>query len=84
MFYLVHYDRMRGALVSIREFRESERIEASAAKLALEIDLLSRPNGDEVVLLEADSESDLRKTHRRYFDSFDEMKSGKDSEARHK
>lgn len=73
MFFLVHYDRTAGKLVTILPF--NERGSASAAKLEIEIDLLATSaNGNEVVLLEATDEDSLRKTHRRYFDSLSDMK----------
>ena len=75
MIFLIHYNRSAGQLVEVRQFSDKEREAASAARLALEIDLLSMANGHEVVLLESPSEEVLRNTHRRYFDSFESMKS---------
>ena len=69
MIYLLHYDRAQGKLVMIREFADQERDEASRARIQLEIDLMNHSNGHEIVVLEAASESDLRETHRRYFES---------------
>lgn len=75
MIFLIHYDRSAGRLVEIREYSDKEREAASAARLELEIELLSTANGQEVVLLEALSEDILRNTHRRYFETFEKMKS---------
>jgi GNAT superfamily N-acetyltransferase len=74
MLFLIHYDRAKGRLVSIREFPETKMSDASAAKIDLEISLLGGSNRQEVVLLEADSRDDLRKTHRRYFETFEELR----------
>lgn len=76
MIYLLHYNRGAGRLVSIREFTDDQRAEASESRLALEISLLCESNGHEVVLLEADSEDELKKTHRRYFESLQTMRAG--------
>lgn len=75
MIFLIHYDRERALLVSMRSFDDSSRDEASRLKLELEISLLGNARGMEVVLLEADSEEDLRKTHSRYFETLAELKS---------
>lgn len=75
MIYLINYDRITGALVSIEEFSDRDRSAASVAKLELEISLLATSGSHEVVLLEAGSKEMLKQTHRRYFESFDEMKS---------
>lgn len=73
MLFLIHYNRSQGSLVSIQEFSEKDMAGASSAKMELEISLLGNGFGHEVVLLEADSREALRKTHRRYFDTLQEM-----------
>lgn len=78
MLFLIHYNRPQGSLVSIQEFSENDMAGASKAKMELEISLLGGGFGQEVVLLEADSQEDLRKTHRRYFDTLREMGSPSD------
>lgn len=67
MIFLLDYDRAVGELVSIREFDVNERTKASKSRLDLEIELLAKGINREVVLLEAESEEALRKTHNRYF-----------------
>jgi hypothetical protein len=62
-------------LISSREFQEKDRDFASAAKIELEISLLDSEDVSEVVLLEADSVEALRKTHSRYFNTYEQMKS---------
>jgi len=74
MLFLIHYDRNSGSLVSLQEFSEKRMEDASSAKLELEISLLGGSLGHEVVLLEANSREDLKITHRRYFDTLQEMR----------
>jgi hypothetical protein len=74
MIYLIHYDRSIGTLVSVRSFEDRERSAATLAKLDLEISLLGTSSVMEVVLLEAASEEHLRKTHRRYFETLNGLK----------
>lgn len=69
MIYLIHYNRSAGEIVKIKEFQESQRVQAEDARLQMELDLISKKDGDEVCLLEAGSIDALRKTHRRYFES---------------
>jgi hypothetical protein len=73
MIFLIEYDRSQGEIVKLDTFSDSERRVAEEARLELEI-RLNRNNIDhEVVLLEADSEEALRRTHRRYFESLTEL-----------
>lgn len=73
MIFLIEYDRSRGEIITFEQFDDSERRVAEDARLELEI-RLNRDNVDhEVVLLEADSEEALRRTHRRYFESLAEL-----------
>jgi hypothetical protein len=67
VIYLLEYDRQSGALLRLDIFTSAERGKASKARLELEIDLLQAGISHEVVLLEAESEEALRKTHNRYF-----------------
>lgn len=68
------YDRKTGSLVrAVREYRESERDLAEKERLEIEIDSVGRHLGHEVVLLEADSQDDLRRTHARYFKRLEDL-----------
>lgn len=69
MLFLVEYDRTEGKLQRMQRFDASQRHEAEDARLALELDLKRKGIEREIVLLEAESEAVLRKTHRRYFES---------------
>lgn len=68
MIFLIEYHRSAGMIVTLSKFRDDQRQEAERARLDLELSLLGKPIDYEVVLLEADSEEALRKTHRRYFE----------------
>ena len=73
MIFLIEYERSRGEIVTLETFSDSERRMAAGTRLELEI-RLNRNNVDhEVVLLEADSEEALRRTHRRYFENLTEL-----------
>lgn len=73
MLFLVEYDRARGRIASFRAFDEADRRRAEDCRLDLEISLSNRGVAREVVLLEAGSEAALRRTHRRYFESFEQL-----------
>jgi hypothetical protein len=68
MLFLIEYDRLSGHIVSMRSFRSELRHDAERERLKLELQLLSRGEIREIVLLEAASEEAVRKTHRRYFE----------------
>lgn len=73
MIFLLDYDRNSGRLVRFQEYAEIHREQASRDRLALEIELLSKGISREIVLLEAESEEDLRKTHNRYFRGIEDL-----------
>ena len=73
MLFLIDYDREQGRLVSLRSFDEAEPSAAKVARLELELALNRGGIAREVVLLEAASEADLRRTHRRYFATIAEL-----------
>jgi hypothetical protein len=73
MNFLIHYDRTEGRLVSLTAYED--RKEASRNKLRIEIEMLSSGLNHEIVVLEATDEVSLRKTHKRYFTSLDDLRS---------
>jgi hypothetical protein len=75
VLFLIEYDRQHGHICSLREWADSERLQAGRARLELELQLRESGTEREVVLLEADSEAAMRKTHRRYFESIDDLAS---------
>ncbi|HEY0348652.1 MAG TPA: hypothetical protein VGC60_10915 [Pyrinomonadaceae bacterium] len=73
MIFLIQYDRHKGRLVSMESFADSERTKAQETLLTLELELNQNGNDKEVVLLEAESEDAIRRTHRRYFEDLTEL-----------
>ena len=67
MIHLIEYNRPEGRLVTFKVFAESERSKAQDLRLEIELDLNRRKVDHEVVLLQAESEAALRRTHGRYF-----------------
>ncbi len=74
--FLVVYDRHLGQLLSITPYAPSERDRAERERLEAELDSVQRRLGYEIVLLEAEGEDDLRKTHARYFKNLRELVAG--------
>ena len=71
MIFLIEYERREGRIVTpMKIFNESEREKAANERLEIELDLNRREVDHEVVLLEAANEATLRRTHRRYFESY--------------
>ena len=68
MIFLIEYDRPSGQILTKRVFQGSERLQAENSRLKIELELNRSGVDHEVILLEAASEDDLRRTHRRYFE----------------
>jgi hypothetical protein len=73
MLFLIEYDRNRGQIVTFKTFADAERQEAEDTRLEMELGLNRLGVGREVVLLDAATEDDLRRTHRRYFEDLAEL-----------
>jgi len=73
MLFLIEYDRSRGKIVTFRGFGGEESRSAEQARLEMELDLNRRGVEREVVLLEAENEEALRRTHRRYFEDLAQL-----------
>ena len=73
MRFLIEYDRQRGQLVTFRIFEDAEKQKAEDTRLEMELELNRLGVKNEVVLLDAASEGDVRRTHRRYFESLDAL-----------
>jgi len=67
MIFLMEYDRAKGTIVALNRFSDAGRSEAEAKRLEKELELNRNKIDHEVVLLEADNEDALRRTHHRYF-----------------
>ena len=73
MLFLIEYDRSKGTIASFTSFGEGESQSAEQARLEMELDLNRRGIEREVVLLEAENEEALRRTHRRYFEDLAQL-----------
>jgi hypothetical protein len=73
MIFLIEYDRNQGTIVTFERFPDHQSARANEARLRLELNLNKRGIIHEVVLLEASSEADLRRTHRRYFETLSNL-----------
>ena len=73
MYFLIHYDRARGALVSIEEYAGDAGDRVRSDRLAAELAYHREHRYVEVVFLEAADMQALKKTHRRYFESLTEL-----------
>lgn len=75
MLFLLEYDREKGVVISLGRFRDADAAAANSARLDREIELNRRGVRHEIVLLDAASDEDLRRTHRRYFAGIVELTS---------
>ena len=73
MLFLIEYDRSQGKLISFQSFADAQKDLAEDLRLQLELELNRDRVEREVVLLQAGSESELRRTHRRYFEDLLEL-----------
>jgi hypothetical protein len=73
MLFLIEYARDEGRVVTFKTFKDEDWNTAQRVRLDLELDLNRRGVGHEVVLLEAENEAALRRTHRRYFENLREL-----------
>ena len=73
MIFLIEYDRSRGRIITFKAFDESERQKAEESRLEMELRLNRLSVEREVVIMEAESEEALRRTHRRYFEDLAEL-----------
>ncbi|MEK7747904.1 MAG: hypothetical protein AAB300_02355 [Nitrospirota bacterium] len=67
MIFLIEYDPPQGKLILFEQFQKEEWTRAQDKRLEIELDLNRRGINHEVVILEANCEADLHKTHQRYF-----------------
>jgi predicted Zn-dependent protease len=73
VIFLIEYNKDQGRIVTIKSFANSERETAEQERFAREIDLGNQGDRLEIVLLEAETEEALRRTHQRYFEDLDEL-----------
>ena len=73
MIFLIEYDRASGTLVLMQPFAETDAVNAQRARIALELNRMQFRMDREIVILDAASETDVRKTHRRYFEPIESL-----------
>jgi len=71
-YFLIVYDTAAGEILELKRFGELQRALALSQRFARELAERDRRN-IEVVLLSAESEDELRRTHSRYFESSAEL-----------
>jgi hypothetical protein len=71
-YFLVIFDRRRQREASVERIEDEDL--ALARLFTLEDQLRGSANGQGVVLLVADDEEEIRRTHSHYFKSFDELR----------
>lgn len=76
MLFLIDYDRKQCHIAELRRFDKSEQSEADRERLEREIRYNRESIDHEVVILEAENEEAIRKTHRRYFETFESIAAG--------
>ncbi len=73
MIFLIHYDRRAQRLERLAKYADEALHQAQEDRLALELSLIHSDRENEIVLLSAPTEADIRKTHSRYFYKFEEI-----------
>ena len=73
MIFLIEYNRRRGQIVNFEMFDDTDRQKAEEARFEMEIKLNRVGIEHEVILLEAETEEALRRTHRRYFEDLTQL-----------
>lgn len=67
MIFVIEYDKHSGKTVRFMSFEHYDLIPAEDMRLSIELDLHREGVSHEVVILDAENEEALRKTHGRYF-----------------
>lgn len=73
MVFLIEYNRKKGRIVNLERFVDADRRAARDRLLELELKFHKEGVQHELVLLEADSEESIRKTHAHYFYDLPEL-----------
>ena len=68
MLFLIVYDKRSAQLEELTSFTNEAFVEVSALRLEAELAAMARDQEVEIVILEAESEAVIRKTHTRYFE----------------
>lgn len=73
MIFLIEYNRRRGKIINFESFDDKDWQRAEETRFEKELVLNRAGIEHEVVLLEAESEAALRRTHRRYFEDLEQL-----------
>lgn len=73
MRYLIEYNRKEGKIVTFQVYTEDQKEEADEIRFKKELDNYRNGIINEVIVLAADSEEQLRTTHGRYFYTYEEL-----------
>ena len=73
MILLLKFDRNARRIVARAEYEDADRDSAVRDRLSWEIETVLSGRDYEVVLLEAPTEKQIRQTHGRYFETFEEL-----------
>jgi hypothetical protein len=73
MIFLIEYDRKAGRKLTYEQFSDQDRAIAQAKRREIELEHARNGGNCEVVLLEAESEAVIRRTHSRYFESLEQL-----------
>lgn len=73
MIFLIEYDRPQGLIIRKKYFNDSDKDAAQAARLIWELERHSQGKDREIVILEAESEAAVHRTHRRYFEKLAQL-----------
>jgi len=73
MLFLIEYDRNQGRIITLKSFPDSDKEKVEESRLEVELSLNLGGIENEVVILEASTETALRRTHRRYFEDLSEL-----------
>lgn len=71
-YFLLVFDRSKGEILELVKFAGDERVVAANQRSLREAHFQSQPEV-EVVVLGAETEQDLRRTHSRYFQTIAEL-----------
>lgn len=73
MLFLIEYDRSEGQIITFKTFLNEKRQMADDEVLEMELRLNKLGVKREVVILEAPTELELRRSHRRYFETLEQL-----------
>jgi hypothetical protein len=73
MYFLLEYESGKGKLLSITSYSDDCSEQARKERLTMELKHHRAKNDVEAILLEAKDQQALHTTHRRYFDSMDQL-----------